>query len=433
MRPPNGPAREPIVFVSDVASVSAKRRDRAFPDQSADLFLPLHLPPAPETRASSDSWTDRWVASDWKKDEGTSGDFVLTAGKWFGDEQNDRGIQTSEDARFYAISADMGATFSNEGKTLVLQFSAKHEQKLDCGGGYIKLMPSSVDQKTFSGDSPYAVMFGPDICGSSTKRVHAIFTDKAGKNLLTKKTIPCETDELTHVYTLVVHPNNTYAVLVDNEVRESGDLEDHWDFLPPREIRDPEASKPEDWDDRARLPDETDVKPEGWDDIPETISDPEAKKPEDWDDEDDGEWEPPAVPNPEFKGEWRQKTVENPAYKGAWSAPMIPNPEYVADDALYLQKDLRYVGFELWQVKSGSIFDNVLVTDDAEYARAFAEKTWGASRDAEKAMFDAAKKKQQEEDDAEAKRLDAEAAESAGDEDEFGDDYDDAGPPKDEL
>ena len=81
----------------------------------------------------------------------------------------------------------------------------------------------------------------------------------------------------------------------------------------------------------------------------------------------------------------------------------MTNPEYVADDALYLQNDLRYVGFELWQVKSGSIFDNVLVTDDAEYARAFAEKTWGASRDAEKAMFDAAKKKQQEEDDAEAR------------------------------
>jgi calreticulin len=276
-------------------------------------------------------------------------------------------------------------------------------------------------------------MFGPDICGSSTKRVHAIFTDKTGKNLLTKKTIPCETDELTHVYTLIVHPNNTYAVLVDNEVRESGDLEDHWDFLPPREIRDPDASKPEDWDDRARIPDETDVKPEGWDDIPETITDPEAKKPEDWDDEDDGEWEAPTVPNPEFKGAWRQKTIENPAYKGAWSAPMIPNPEYVADDMLYLQKDLRYVGFELWQVKSGSIFDNVLVTDDVEYAKTFAEKTWGASRDAEKAMFEAAKKKQQEEDDAEAKRLDAEAAESAGDEDEFGDDYDDFETPKDEL
>ena len=66
------------------------------------------------------------MASDWKKDEGTAGDFVLTAGKWFGNEQDDRGIQTSQDARFYAVSADMGATFSNEGKTMVLQFSAKH-------------------------------------------------------------------------------------------------------------------------------------------------------------------------------------------------------------------------------------------------------------------------------------------------------------------
>jgi calreticulin len=34
------------------------------------------------------------------------------------------------------------------------------------------------------------------------------------------------------------------------------------------------------------------------DDIPKEIADPEAAKPEDWDDEDDGEWEPPMVDNP---------------------------------------------------------------------------------------------------------------------------------------
>jgi hypothetical protein len=28
---------------------------------------------------------------------------------------------------------------------------------------------------------------------------------------------------------------------------------------------------------------------------------------EDWDDEDDGEWEAPTVPNPEYKGEWKPK------------------------------------------------------------------------------------------------------------------------------
>ena len=64
------------------------------------------------------------------------------------------GIQTSEDYRFYAISAEY-PEFSNKDKTLVLQFSVKHEQKLDCGGGYVKLLGSDVDQKKFGGDTPY--------------------------------------------------------------------------------------------------------------------------------------------------------------------------------------------------------------------------------------------------------------------------------------
>lgn len=46
------------------------------------------------------------------------------------------------------------------------------------------------------------------------------------------------------------------------------------------------------------------------------------------------------------------------------------------------------------QVKSGSIFDNILVTDDEAYARKFAEKTWGASKDKEKAMFEKAEEEE---------------------------------------
>jgi calreticulin len=41
--------------------------------------------------------------------------------------------------------------------------------------------------------------------------------------------------------------------------------------------------------------------------VPATIADPKAKKPKDWSDEDDGEWEAPTVPNPEYKGEWKPK------------------------------------------------------------------------------------------------------------------------------
>lgn len=39
------------------------------------------------------------------------------------------------------------------------------------------------------------------------------------------------------MYTLVVKPDNTYEVLIDNEKVESGDLEADWDFLPPKKIK----------------------------------------------------------------------------------------------------------------------------------------------------------------------------------------------------
>jgi len=98
-----------------------------------------------------------------------------------------------------------------------------------------------------------------------------------GKNFLTKKEIRCKDDVFTHLYTLIVNPDGTYEVLIDNEKAESGTLEEDWDFLPPKEIKDPEASKPEDWDDREKIDDPEDVKPEDWE-KPEHIADPDATK-----------------------------------------------------------------------------------------------------------------------------------------------------------
>merc|ERR1719402_2101287 len=174
------------------------------------------------------------------------GKFVLSAGKFYGDAEKDKGIQTSQDARFYGLSAKFETKFSNEDKTLVVQFTVKHEQNIDCGGGYVKLFPSDLDQAAMHGDSPYNIMFGSDICGPGTKKVHVIFNYK-GKNHLIKKEIRCKDDEYTHLYTLIVKPDNTYTVKIDNKKVESGSLEEDWDFLAPKEIPDPEASKPEDW------------------------------------------------------------------------------------------------------------------------------------------------------------------------------------------
>jgi len=188
------------------------------------------------------------------------------------------------------------------------------------------------------------------------------------KNVLINKDIRCKDDVYTHVYTLIIKPDNTYEVQIDGEKVESGELEADWDLLPPKKIKDPEAKKPEDWDDRATIPDPDDKKPDDWD-KPEHIADPEATKPEDWDDEMDGEWEPPQIDNPDYKGDWSPKQIDNPSYKGQWVHPEIDNPEYTSDTDLYKRGDVCAVGLDLWQVKSGTIFDNILVTDDIEYAK----------------------------------------------------------------
>lgn len=361
------------------------------------------------------SWADRWVQSDFKSAEGTRGDFVLTAGKFYGDAEADKGVQTSQDARFYAYTAKF-PTFSNEGKDLVLQYTVKHEQKIDCGGGYLKLIPGTVDQKNFNGDSDYNIMFGPDICGHSTKKVHLIFNYN-GKNHLLKKNVPCETDEFTHLYTLILHPDNTYEIQIDQKEVAKGSLAEDWDMLEPKEIKDPEAKKPADWVDAKEIPDPEDKKPEGYDDIPAQIADPDATKPDDWDDELDGEWEAPQIANPEYKGEWKPKMIPNPEYKGEWVHPLVPNPKYKDDANLYLYKDNGAVGFELWQVKAGTIFDNILVTDSVEEAKAHADATWAKTKVGEKAMKEEQDKKAKEEEE-KAKKAAEEAAGEEEDEEE---------------
>merc|ERR1711915_1050202 len=146
---------------------------------------------------------------------------------------------------------------------------------------------------------------------------------------------------------------------------------------------DPEAKKPADWVDNAKMDDPEDSKPEDWD-KPEHIADPDATKPEDWDDEMDGEWEP----------------------------PMIDNPEYNPADAEGIAKyeENCKIGFDLWQVKSGTIFDNLMITDDPAAAKKAGEDLWAVTKEGEKKMKDA-------QDEEERKKADEEAKKDEDDED----------------
>ncbi|KAF1792144.1 Calreticulin/calnexin, conserved site [Phytophthora cactorum] len=326
-------------------------------------------------------WESRWVASTWKP-SAEVGKFEQVAGKHYV-EESDKGIKTSEDARFYALSAKFDKPLDNKGKDLYLSYLVQHEQKLDCGGAYIKLLPADVDQANFGGDSPYAVMFGPDICGS-TKKTHAILNyarpSEDAVNMDHTDTIRAESDTDAHLYSFVLKQDNTYEVKIDGKSIKEGPLAKSWPFQPEKQIKDPNQSKPKDWVDAKQ------------------IADPEDKKPA---------VGTGMIENPEYKGEWKPKMIDNPDYKGEWEHPLIDNPDYFEDDAMYnVAKNVGAIGFELWQVKSGTLFDDILVTDSEEEFNAHEEAVLAKTE----AM--AAKKKQIQDEEKAKKEAEAKAKEA---------------------
>lgn len=166
---------------------------------------------------------------------------------------------------------------------------------------------------------------------------------------------PARIVKTSTLYTLIVKPNQTFEVRINGDRVKNGTLLE--DFTPrvnpPKEIDDAKDVKPDDWVDQARIPDPEAKKPEDWDEDapyeivdedakkpddwldnePTVIPDPEAQKPDDWDDEEDGDWIPPTVSNPKCDevsgcGEWKPPMKKNPNYKGKWTAPLVDNPAY---------------------------------------------------------------------------------------------------------
>jgi len=352
---------------------------------------------------------DRWTEVKDKKDL-----FELGTEEWGRDTESKR-LKTGKDAKFYGMTGKMDESLDNSDKPLVVQFAVKHEQRIDCGGGYIKLLSKLDSPDEFSGDSEYEIMFGPDICGA-TKRVHAILRNEK-ENLLINKEVRCPADEYTHFYTFELNPDGSFDILVDGESKQSGEVKSFWDFELPKEINDPDQSKPDDWIDDPMMDDPEDKKPEDWDQA-EQIVDPEAEKPEDWDDEDDGEWEAPMISNPDYKGEWKAKRIDNPDYKGSWKHPQIANPEWVEVENPQKRLPITHIAFDLWQVKSGTLFSNLLLTDNAEEAKA---ARWTKEDHEEE------KKKKEEHDKAQAPPAEEDEDEDEDDEDADEEDEDEDG------
>ncbi|XP_068596286.1 calnexin [Brachionichthys hirsutus] len=382
---------------------------------------------------------DGWVVSSAKKED-TDEDISKYDGKWAVEEMKDsalpgdKGLVLKSRAKHHAISAQLLRPFTFDTKPLIMQYEVNFQLGIDCGGAYVKLLSQTadLDLDQFVDKTPYTIMFGPDKCGEDYK-LHFIFRHKNPKTGEYEEKHAKKpdadlrtyyTDKKTHLYTLVVNPDNTFEILVDQTVVNSGSLLSDMTppINPPAEIEDPDDQKPEDWDERpkiqdpaaskpedwdedapAQVPDEDALKPDGWlDDEPEYIGDPDAIKPEDWDEDMDGEWEAPQVPNPaceaapgcgtwnrpiidnpNYKGKWKSPMIDNPNYQGVWKPRKIPNPAFFEDLQPFRMTPFGALGLELWSMTSDIFFDNFFITNDRNAADRWAADGWGLKKAAE--------------------------------------------------
>jgi len=310
--------------------------------------------------------------------------------------------------KHYGLTHVLAEPFDNTGKTLVFQYEVRFHEAVTCSGAYAKLLlkQDNFDAKNLEEASPYVIMFGPDKCGG-TNKVHFIVRQKLpnGKweeKHMSKSVQAVTPDSRSHLYTLIIRPDNSFQVLVDKKEQASGSLLAASDFSPafgaPSEIDDPTDSKPADWVDLETIADPDAVKPADWDEeAPKTIPDPDAVQPEDWSEEDDGEWRAPDIANPEYKGKWNAPIIPNPAYKGVWKPRRIPNPEHFVDEHPSNLAPIGAIAFEILANDRGIAFDNIVLTHDEKAADEFAQLTFVRKAALEQEFDEAAKKKQDKE------------------------------------
>ncbi|KAM6167195.1 calreticulin-3 isoform 2-T2 [Erethizon dorsatum] len=312
-------------------------------------------------------WRNRWVPS---TNDSRLGHFRLSSGKFYGHKEKDKGLQTTQDSRFYAISVRF-PPFSNKGRTLVLQYTVKHEQKMDCGGGYVKVFPADLDQRTLSAQSPYYIMFGPDICGFDLKKVHVILQFK-NEYHANKKSIKCKVDGFTHLYTLILRPDLTYEVKIDGQSIESGSTDSDWHLASLRKSE------------QAVAPGLDPGRAETAQDWEKHFLDAGTSKPSDWNSELDGDWPGPMMQKPPYQDGLKPEGID----KDIWLHEKMTSTSCLTQYDLSEFENIGAIGLELWQVRSGTIFDNFLLTDDEEYAENFGKATWGQTKGPEKEMDD---------------------------------------------
>ncbi|CAG8498946.1 10303_t:CDS:2, partial [Scutellospora calospora] len=217
-------------------------------------FKPTNIK-APFLEQFTSDWSNRWSPSSATKETKDGGETFSYVGKWEVEEprvfpgiKDDEGLVMKTAAAHHAISARFEKPLDNKDKTLIVQYEVKLQDGLECGGAYLKLLTESdkgIQAIEFSDKTPYTIMFGPDKCGS-TNKVHFIFRHKNPvTGVYEEKHMngapAAKISKISTLYSLIVRPNNTFEILINNESVKTGDLLSDFSpaVNPPKEIEDP--------------------------------------------------------------------------------------------------------------------------------------------------------------------------------------------------
>ena len=325
-----------------------------------------------------------------------------------------------------------------DNRDLVIQYEVKvQSDKWSCGGAYIKLLDASSSSSSsslnyifFNSETPFQIKFGPDVCGSENQ-VHFVINKKLPNGTIEAKTLKnppmARINDMSNLYTLILKSTTLeFEIRINGKTVTSGNALAELDLfsppmVPPKSIFDVNDEKPLSWDDREYIPDPNVQPPEGYEEkhAHPTIPDPDAVKPDDWDESepryipdpsavrpldvdhhagengDDGwapplvvnpkcstlgcgKWTPPMIVNNDYLGPWFAPEIRNPNYQGKWKPRMIPNPDYheLQASPLVLDKPIGGIGFELWTMDGDTLFDNIYIGHSIEEAEWVGNQTF---------------------------------------------------------
>lgn len=306
-----------------------------------------------------DNFTDPFVLKRWIPSRNISYD-----GKWTNDlsyplqgRRHEKGLVINDKAKSHIISQILPAPIYHMNEPIVIQYEVRAQLTYHCFKSLLRVHTKTFDPFHQTNKTHGTIEFGPQHTNKKTRAILNFYTtDKDGKEVAHKleKEIRVPYDEIPHLYTLIIRPDNTFEYMIDAMSFMNGTFTHSFKIpvVEPRLIDDPTDSKPADWVDNEFYPDPNARKPDDWDENepemipnprylnppfgweenePEKIPDPKDKAPDDWNEFMFGEYKPKMIRNPKCRvgcGKYKPPMIKNKKYKGKWSPPMLRDPKY---------------------------------------------------------------------------------------------------------